>query len=57
VSDVTIPSYRVPREGGAGAVTRRLLLAAAAGPLGRADPAVDTTAGPPGPDDGVAGIR
>jgi hypothetical protein len=28
VSDVTIPSYRVPREGGAGAVTRRLLLAA-----------------------------
>jgi hypothetical protein len=38
------------------AITRRLLTAAAAGPLGRSHPAVDTTAGPPGPDDGIAGI-
>jgi hypothetical protein len=38
-------------------VTRRLLQAAAAGPLGRAHPAVDTTGGPPGPDDGIAGAR
>jgi hypothetical protein len=36
-------------------VTRRLLLAAAAGPLGRAHPAVDTTGGPPGPDQGIGG--
>jgi hypothetical protein len=36
-------------------VTRRLLTAAAAGPLGRRHPAVDTTGGPPGPDDGIAG--
>lgn len=38
-------------------VTERLLKAAAAGPMGRAHPAVDTTAGPAGPNDGVAGIR
>jgi len=38
------------------AITRRLLTAAAAGPLGRSHPAVDTTAGPPGPNDGIAGI-
>ena len=37
-------------------VTRRLLLAAADGPIGRAHPAVDTTGGPPGPGDGIAGI-
>lgn len=37
------------------AITRRLLTAAAAGPLGLSHPAVDTTGGPPGPDDGVAG--
>ncbi len=38
------------------AVTRRLLVAAAAGPLGRTHPARDTTGGPPGPNDGVAGL-
>jgi hypothetical protein len=37
-------------------ITTRLLTAAAAGPLGRAHPAVDTTGGAPGPDDGIAGI-
>jgi hypothetical protein len=37
-------------------VTRRLLLAAADGPIGRAHPAVDTTGGPAGPGDGIAGI-
>jgi hypothetical protein len=44
-------SYQVVRE-----VTKRLLLAAAQGPIGRAHPAVDTTGGPPGPADGIAGI-
>ena len=44
-------TFQVVRE-----VTRRLLLAAAAGPIGRIHPAVDTTGGPPGPDDGIAGI-
>ena len=36
------------------AITRRLLTAAATGPLGLSHPAVDTTGGPPGPDDGIA---
>jgi hypothetical protein len=44
-------TYQVVRE-----VTRRLLVAAAAGPIGRTHPAVDTTGGPPGPGDGIAGI-
>jgi hypothetical protein len=43
-------SYQVVRQ-----VTQRLLEAAAAGPLGRTHAAVDTTGGPPGPNDGVAG--
>jgi hypothetical protein len=38
-------------------VTQRLLEAAAAGPMGRTHPAVDTTGGPPSPNDGIAGIR
>jgi hypothetical protein len=46
------PTFAVVR-----AVTERLLRAAAAGPMGRSHPAVDTTGGPPGPDDGIAGIR
>jgi hypothetical protein len=44
-------TYRVVRE-----VTRRLLEAAAAGPMGRLHPAVDTTGGAPGPRDGIGGI-
>jgi hypothetical protein len=44
-------TFQVVRE-----VTRRLLLAAADGPIGRAHPATDTTGGPPGPGDGIAGI-
>jgi hypothetical protein len=38
------------------AVTRRLLTGGAQGPLGRTHPAQDTTAEPPGPNDGIAGI-
>jgi hypothetical protein len=38
-------------------VTERLLTAAAAGPMGRAHPAIDTTGGPAGPNDGIAGIH
>jgi hypothetical protein len=44
-------TYEVVRE-----VTRRLLVAAADGPIGRTHPAIDTTGGPPGPHDGIAGI-
>jgi hypothetical protein len=44
-------TYAVVRE-----VTRRLLVAAADGPIGRTHPATDTTGGPPGPGDGIAGI-
>jgi hypothetical protein len=44
-------TFEVVRE-----VTRRLLVAAADGPIGRTHPAVDTTGGPPGPGDGIAGI-
>lgn len=44
-------TFQVVRE-----VTRRLFVAATSGPIGRAHPAVDTTGGPPGPDDGIAGI-
>ena len=44
------PTYAVVRQ-----VTRRLLVAAAAGPLGATHPAVDTTGGAPGPGDGIAG--
>lgn len=44
-------SFKVVRE-----VTKRLLMAAAEGPIGRKQPAIDTTGGPPGKDDGVAGI-
>lgn len=43
-------TYQVVR-----AVTERLLRAAAEGPLGRTHPAQDTTGGPPGPNDGIAG--
>jgi hypothetical protein len=45
-------TYAVVRQ-----VTGRLLAAAAQGPLGRAHPAIDTTGGPPGPGDGIAGIQ
>lgn len=45
-------TYEVVRE-----VTKRLLLAAAAGRMGQAHPAEDTTGGPPGRDDGVASLR
>lgn len=44
-------TFRVVRE-----VTRRLLIAAADGPIGRTHPAQDTTGGPSGPGDGIAGI-
>jgi hypothetical protein len=44
-------TFKVVRE-----VTRRLLVAATAGPIGHTHPAVDTTGGPPGPGDGIAGI-
>jgi hypothetical protein len=44
-------SYQIVRR-----VTQRLLETAVAGPLGRTHPAVDTTGGPPGPNDGIAGI-
>jgi hypothetical protein len=44
-------TFKVVRE-----ITRRLLVAAADGPIGRTHPAQDTTAGPPGPRDGIAGI-
>jgi hypothetical protein len=44
-------TFKVVRE-----ITRRLLVAAADGPIGRKHPAEDTTGGPPGPGDGVAGI-
>ena len=37
-------------------VTKRLLLAATHGPIGRTHPAEDTTGGPAGPADGIAGI-
>ena len=43
-------TFQVVRE-----VTRRLLVAAAAGPIGRTHPAIDTTGGPAGPGDGIAG--
>jgi hypothetical protein len=45
-------TYRVVRE-----ITQRLLQAAAVGPLGTAHPAHDTTGGPPGPRDGIAGVE
>ena len=45
-------TYQVVRQ-----VTQRLLTEGAAGPLGRTHPAVDTTGGPPGRDDGIAGIH
>lgn len=38
-------------------ITERLLTEAAKGPLGTAHPAQDTTGGPPGREDGVAGIH
>ena len=44
-------TFQVVRE-----VTRRLLVAAADGPIGRTHPAQDTTGGPAGPDDGISGI-
>jgi len=44
-------TYKIVRE-----VTRRLLVAAADGPIGKTHPAVDTTGGPAGPGDGIAGI-
>jgi hypothetical protein len=44
-------TYQVVRE-----VTARLLTEAAKGPLGLSHPAVDTTGGAPGANDGVAGI-
>lgn len=45
-------TYQVVRQ-----VTERLLTEGAKGSLGRTHPAEDTTGGPPGPGDGVAGIH
>lgn len=44
-------TFQVVRE-----VTRRLLMAAMLGPIGARHPAIDTTGGPPGRDDGIGGI-
>jgi hypothetical protein len=44
-------TFEVVRE-----VTRRLLVAAADGPIGRTHPAIDTTGGVPGPGDGIAEV-